>query len=115
LSFIERRRANRFERQSPVIIRWKDGNEMRETQVESEDLSSNGFYFFMSESINEGTCIELEMTLHNQITRAGPVRVRCFGRIQRCELKGGENVEMAAAIEKYELLRGNTQVIADVR
>src|ERR1700682_2452308 len=28
------------------------------------------------------------MTLPNQITLAGPVRVRCFGRIQRCEMTG---------------------------
>jgi hypothetical protein len=58
--------------------------------------------------------VELEMTLPNQITRAGPVRVRCFGRIQRCELKEGANGGMAAAIEKYEFLRDKARVSADV-
>ena len=45
------------------------------------------------------------MTLPNQITLAGPVRVRCFGRIQRCEMTG-ETAGVAAAIEKYEFLPG---------
>ena len=115
MSFIERRRANRFEFQLPVIIRWRDGNEICEAQAVSEDVSSNGIYFVMREGIKEGTSVELEMTLPNQITRAGPVRVRCFGRIQRCELKEGANVGMAAAIEKYEFLRGKTHVSSDVR
>jgi hypothetical protein len=104
LSFIERRRADRFECQSPIIIRWRDGNEMCEAQAVSKDVSSNGIYFVMPEGIKEATSVELEMTLPNQITRAGPVRVRCFGRIQRCDLKEVANVGMAAAIEKYEFL-----------
>jgi hypothetical protein len=64
--------------------------------------------------ITEGTSVELEMTLPTQITRAGPVRVRCFGRIQRCELKEDANVGMAAAIEKYEFLRDKTDDSSDV-
>jgi hypothetical protein len=105
LSFIERRRAQRFELQLPVIVRWSDGNEMREALAVSGDVSSNGIYFVLGESLKEGTPVELEMTLPNQITLAGPVRVCCFGRIQRCELKEGANAGMAAAIEKYQFLR----------
>jgi hypothetical protein len=114
LSFSERRHADRFELQSPVIVRWSDGNETCEAQAMTEDVSSNGVYFVMREDVKEGTSVELEMTLPNQITRAGPVRVRCFGRIQRCELKDGANVGMSAAIEKYEFLRGETRTSADV-
>jgi len=115
LSFIERRRANRFELRSPAIIRWRDGNEIREAQIVSEHVSSNGIYFVMSESIKEGTSVELEITLPNHVTRAGPVRVCCFGRILRCEPRGGANVGMAVAIEKYEFFRGKAHVSADVR
>jgi hypothetical protein len=105
LSFIERRCAQRFELQLPVIVRWSDGNEMREALAVSGDVSSNGIYFVLRESLKEGTPVELEMTLPNEITLAGPVRVSCFGRIQRCELKEGTNAGMAAAIEKYQFLR----------
>ncbi len=114
LPFIERRRANRFELQLHVIIRWREGNEICEAQAVSEDVSSNGIYFIMREGIQEETCVEPEMTLPHQITRAGLVRARCFGRIQRCELKEGKIVGMAAAIEKYGFLRGKTHVRSDV-
>jgi hypothetical protein len=105
LSFIEGRRAQRFELQLPVIVRWSDGDEMREALAVSGDVSSNGIYFVLRESLKEGTPVELEMTLPDQITLAGPVRVSCFGHIQRCELKEGANAGMAAAIEKYRFLR----------
>lgn len=109
MSFIERRRAHRFELQSPLIVRWKDGAQMREALTVSEDLSSNGIYFILPEGIQDGTPVEVEMTLPNQITLAGPVRVRCLGHIQRCEPTPGAKSGMAAAIEKYEFLPGNDE------
>ena len=107
MSFTERRHARRFELQSPVIIRWKHGSEMREALTVSEDISSNGLYFILPEGIKNGTPVEVEMTLPNQITLAGPVRVRCLGHIQRCEPKEGAKTGMAAAIERYEFLPGS--------
>ena len=104
MSFIERRRAHRFELQSPVIVRWKDGAQMREALTVSQDVSSNGIYFILPEGIKDGTPVEVEITLPNQITLAGPVRVRCLGHIQRCEPSEGAKAGMAAAIEKYEFL-----------
>ena len=106
MPFTERRHAHRFELQSPVIIRWKDGSEMREALTVSEDISSNGLYFILPEGIQNGTPVEVEMTLPNQITLAGPVHVRCLGHIQRCEPKEGAKSGMAAAIERYEFLPG---------
>ena len=106
MSFVERRRAHRFELQSPLTVRWKDGDQVREALTVSEDLSSNGIYFVLPEGIKDGTSVEVEMTLPNQITLAGPVRVRCLGRIQRCEPTHGAKSGMAAAIEKYEFLPG---------
>lgn len=107
MSFVERRRAHRFELQSPVIVRWKDGAQEREALTVSEDVSSNGIYFTLPEGIKDGTPVEVEMTLPNQITLAGPVRVRCLGHIQRCEVTEGAKAGMAAAIGKYEFLPAN--------
>lgn len=109
MSFVERRRAHRFELQSPLVVRWKDGAQTREALTVSEDLSSSGIYFVLPEGIKDGTPVEVEMTLPNQITLAGPVRVRCLGRIQRCEPADGAKSGMAAAIEKYEFLPGNDE------
>jgi PilZ domain len=109
VSFIERRRAHRFELQSPLVVRWKDGAQVREALTVSEDLSSNGIYFLLPEGIKDGTEVEVEMTLPNQITLAGPVKVRCLGRILRCEPTPGAKSGMAAAIEKYEFLPGSDE------
>ena len=107
MSFTERRRAHRFALQSPVVIRWKDGQETREALTVSEDVSSNGIYFLLPRGISNGTPVEVEMTLPNEITLAGPVRVRCLGRIQRCEPAQGAKAGMAAAIDRYEFLPGD--------
>jgi len=107
LSFTERRRAHRFAIQSPVVIRWKDGEEKREALTVSEDVSSNGIYFVLPQGIRNGTPVEVERTLPNEITLAGPVRVRCLGKIQRCEPAPGTKSGMAAAIDRYEFLPGD--------
>lgn len=110
MSFIERRRAHRFELQSPLVVRWKDGAQVREALTVSEDLSSNGIYFVLPEGIKDGTQVEVEMTLPNQVTLAGPVKVRCLGRILRCEPTAGAKSGMAATIEKYEFLPGSDDI-----
>ena len=110
VTFVERRRAHRFELQSPLIVRWKDGAETREALTVSEDLSSNGIYFILPEGLPNGTPVEVEMTLPNQITLAGPVRVRCLGHIQRCGPAPGAKSGMAAAFEKYEFLPAGDDV-----
>ena len=110
MSFIERRRANRFELQSPVIIRWRDGNEIREAQVMSEDVSSNGIYFVMSEGIKEGTH-RLEYFAQTDCGAGA----RMFRTHSTVRSKEGANVRMAVAIGKYEFSRGKANASADVR
>ena len=109
MPFVERRHAHRFDLQSPLIVRWKDGDQIREALTVSEDVSSNGIYFTLPEGILDGTPVEVAITLPNQITLAGPVRVRCLGHIQRCEPTLGAKAGMAAAIERYEFLPGNDE------
>jgi hypothetical protein len=109
LSFLERRRAHRFDLHLPVTVRWQDAEGTREALTVSEDVSSNGIYFVLPEGIQDGTSVEVEMTLPHQVTLAGPLRVRCLGRIQRCE--AGSNVGMAAAIEKYEFLPDTNETL----
>lgn len=107
MAVTERRRAHRFEIQSPVLVRWKEGDVTREALTVSEDVSSHGVYFILPQGIRDGTPVEVEMTLPNEITLAGPVRVRCLGHIQRSEAAEGSQAGMAAAIEKYEFLPGD--------
>jgi hypothetical protein len=51
--------------------------------------------------------VEILLTLPNEITLAGPVRVRCLGRVQRTEARDEGSVGVVAAIERYEFLRNN--------
>jgi hypothetical protein len=103
MPFSERRNATRFDLQLPVVVRWRDGSEFREVTTQSEDVSSQGIYFVLTESIKDGTAVELEVTLPQQITFEEKVRVRCSGRILRTEVEGLK-AGVAAVIEKYRFL-----------
>ena len=106
MPFKERRHAERYNVELPLIVRWTEGSKQREAHTVTQDISSGGVYFFLPDGIPEGTAVEVEMTVPTQITRGAPKRVLCQGRIRRCELKAGERAGMGTAIEKYEFLAG---------
>ena len=101
----ERRTTQRFTIRLPLTVRWTAGAAVGEMKTESRDVSSRGVYFFLPKEVREGSPVEILLTLPNEITLAGPVRVRCLGRIQRTETREG-TVGVVAAIERYEFLRG---------
>ena len=106
MPFKERRHAERFSFEVPLTVRWTEGSEQREAHTVTQDMSTGGVYFYLPAGIPEGTAVEVEMTIPTQITLGAPSRVRCHGRIQRCEMKAGDISGMATAIEKYEFLAG---------
>lgn len=104
----ERRSARRFNMRLALNVRVPNGGQVpAHHHTESEDISSRGIYFYLPRDVRNGTNIEIVMTLPHEITLAGPVRVKCVGRIQRTEKRGGERVGVVAAIERYEFLRGD--------
>src|SRR5438046_5959272 len=103
----ERRTTQRFSMRLPLTVRWTSGAAVGETSTESRDVSSRGVYFFLSKDVKEGSPVEILLTLPNEITMAGPVRVRCLGRVQRTEPRDEGAVGVVAAIERYEFLRGD--------
>jgi len=108
LSAAEERRTNqRFNIKLPLTVRWTAGAAVGEASTESHDVSSRGVYFFLPKEVKEGSPVEILLTLPNEITLAGPVRVRCLGRIQRTESKADGAIGVVAAIERYEFLRGD--------
>jgi hypothetical protein len=104
VSFEERRRASRLPLQVPILLRWRNGSEMREARTVSEDVSSHGVYFSLPEGILNGTTVEIEMTLPSQVALSGPSRIRCVGRVQRCEQEEGAEAGMAVSIKRYEFI-----------
>ncbi len=103
----ERRTTQRFQMRLPLTVRWTTGAAVGETSTESRDVSSRGVYFFLSKDVREGSPVEILLTLPNEITLAGPVRVRCLGRVQRTEPRDEGAIGVVAAIERYEFLRGD--------
>src|SRR5580658_2073910 len=108
----ERRTTQRFQMRLPLTVRWTTGAAVGETSTESRDVSSRGVYFFLSKDVREGSPVEILLTLPNEITMAGPVRVRCLGRVQRTEPRDEGAIGVVAAIERYEFLRGGDDLKA---
>ncbi len=104
---LERRTSQRFNMKLPITVKWNAGAAAGETSTESRDVSSHGVYFFLPKDVKEGSAVEILLTLPNEITLAGPVKVRCLGRIQRTEARGAGEVGVVAAIERYEFLRSD--------
>ena len=98
----EKRRARRFELSLPVTVvaaGWK----MPPMAVQTLDISSNGVLLEFSQDMSPGTTMEMEITLPAEITRAGPVRVRCLGHVVRVDRSARTGI--AVTIERYEFLR----------
>jgi hypothetical protein len=91
-----------------MTVRWTSESAVGEADTESKDVSSRGVYFSLPKQVKEGSPVEIVLTLPHEITLAGPVRVRCLGRIRRSEepkLEEDKN-GLVAEIERYEFLRG---------
>ena len=70
-------------------------------------MSSRGVYFQLPKGVKSGSPVEILLTLPHEITLAGPVRVRCLGRVSRSEEKEMGRIGIVAEIERYEFLRGD--------
>lgn len=101
----ERRASRRFQMKLPLTVRWTSDAAVGEAVTESREVSSRGVYFYLPKELKSGSPVEIVMTLPHEITLAGPVRVRCLGRVLRTDSEDGTEIGVAAAIERYEFLR----------
>ena len=107
MAYPERRSAQRFRIKLPLTVRWTSGSAVGEANTESQDVSSRGIYFSLPKLVKSGSPVEIVLTLPHEITLAGPVRVRCLGRIQRNEQQQPGFAGLVAEIERYEFLRSD--------
>jgi hypothetical protein len=107
LAYPERRNAQRFRIKLPMTVRWTSGSAIGEANTESKDVSSRGVYFFLPKDVKNGSPVEIVLTLPHEITLAGPVRVRCLGRVQRNDAVQEGQAGIVAQIERYEFLRSD--------
>ena len=105
--FMERRVTERFPLSLPMTVRWMTPSGMAEAQTKSEDVSSRGIYFCLSKRIEDGSPVEVVMTLPNEITSVGRMHVCCTGRVHRTEVIELNRIGVAVQLEHYEFLRGS--------
>lgn len=99
----DRRNARRFSMTLPVLVRFTHNGNIEEKVAHTRDVSFRGVYFMMEAPPEEGSSVEIVLTLPQQITLAGEVRIRCSARILRVEQRDAMP-GVAAAIERYEFL-----------
>lgn len=95
----------------PLNVRLPNATPGSGLSTHSEDVSSRGVYFYLPRDVKNGANVEIVMTLPHEVTLAGPVRVRCMGRVTRTEQRDSK-VGVVAAIERYEFLRGDVETVA---
>jgi hypothetical protein len=102
---IERRATERFPLNLPMTFRWTTRSGIAEARTESEDVSSRGIYCFLPKQIEDGSPVEIVMTLAPEIPLDGRNHVRCQGRVRRSEVIRLNRVGVAVQIEHYEFQR----------
>lgn len=99
----DRRNARRFNMSLPVLVRFTHNGNIEEKVAHTRDVSFRGLYFMMEAPPEEGSSVEIVLTLPQQITLAGEVRIRCSAKILRVE-QHDSVPGVAASIERYEFL-----------
>lgn len=102
----ERRGARRFHLNLPLVVKTPEKTpESQQSVAYTRDVSFRGLYFTVDEQFQAGSSVEFVITLPQEITSAGEVRLRCIGhivRVERPEQRG--NWGIAAKIDRYEFL-----------
>ncbi len=102
----EQRRSQRFQLTLPLtLIRSGRGDVSK--VGETRNLSSTGVYFVVGDLMELGSLLEFIVTLPEEVSLAGPVRLLCKGKVVRVEQKEEALVGVAATIERYEFMREN--------
>ncbi len=107
----ERRAARRYDLSLPVIIRVPIEKEAQSRNGKTRDISTRGVYFTIEQDLSAGAELDITLTLPSEITRGTEVLVRAQGRVVRVERKqqnGSEHIGVAAVIERYDIIRGES-------
>jgi c-di-GMP-binding flagellar brake protein YcgR len=107
----ERRTARRYDLSLPIIIRVPTERELDTQQGKTRDVSTRGLYFVVGLNLEAGSELDMTMTLPAEITHGTEVFVRALGKVVRVERRmedGNTRMGVAAVIERYDIIRGET-------
>ena len=105
----ERRTTRRYDLTLPVSIRFAAENLVSRREGKTRDISTRGLYFVVAQEMQEGSEVDITLTLPAEITRGSDVFVRAQGKIIRVESRtedGESRQGVAAVIERYDIIRG---------
>jgi hypothetical protein len=108
----ERRLARRYDLALPVVVHLAINKESPHNG-QTRDISTRGVYFTLQQELAPGTELDFTLTLPAEITQGTEVFVRAHGRVVRVDRgKMAEstdpNVGVAAVIERYDIIRGES-------
>lgn len=107
----ERRLARRYDLALPVVVHLTVNKEAPHSG-QTRDISTRGVYFTLQKELSPGTELDFTLTLPAEITQGTEVFVRAHGRVVRVdrekELETAANVGVAAVIERYDIIRGQS-------
>ncbi len=107
----ERRTARRYDLSLPVIIRLPTEREVDSSEGKTRDISTRGLYFVIEQDLSAGSELDITLTLPSEITHGTEVFVRALGKVVRVERRtedGTVRMGVAAVIERYDIIRGQT-------
>ncbi len=107
----ERRTARRYDLTLPISIRFAAESLINRQEGRTRDISTRGLYFVVTRDLLAGSDVDITLTLPAEITRGSDVLVRAQGKVVRVErrLEDGETrLGVAAVIERYDIIRGET-------
>jgi hypothetical protein len=107
----ERRTARRYDLSLPIIIRVPTERQVDSQEGRTRDISTRGLYFVIEQDLEAGSQVDITLTLPAEITHGTEVFVRALGKVIRVERRkedGTAIMGVAAVIERYDIIRGET-------
>ena len=117
-SMMERRLARRYDLTLPVSVRSAVAKLVVRQQGKTRDISTKGLYFLVERDLEAGSELDLTLTLPAEITHGPDVFVRAQGKVVRVEPRseeGEKRMGVAAIIERYDIIRGNSPAASQNR
>jgi len=107
----ERRTAIRYDLTLPISVRFAAESLINRQDGRTRDISTRGLYFVVPQDLQAGSELDITLTLPAEITHGSDVLVRAQGKVVRVErrLEDGESrMGVAAVIERYDIMRGDS-------
>jgi c-di-GMP-binding flagellar brake protein YcgR len=107
----ERRTARRYDLTLPVMIRVAVERTKGIQRGKTLDVSTQGLYFVIDRDVETGSDLDITLTLLAEVAQGTAVLVRAIGKVVRVERRtedGNARLGVAAVIERYNIIRGES-------